>query len=64
MSKNPKEVIAGVKHVLKPGGRFVAEFGGYLNCAGKDKYMTSAMLEMVKKGQETLTVKKEFLTAA
>lgn len=31
----PKEVIAGVKHVLKPGGRFVAEFGGYLNVAGE-----------------------------
>lgn len=33
----PQEVIAGVKHVLKPGGRFVAEFGGYLNVAGEWK---------------------------
>jgi hypothetical protein len=36
MKKNPKDVIAGAHHVLKPGGRFVAEFGGYLNCAGKN----------------------------
>jgi hypothetical protein len=43
MKKNPKDVIAGVYHVLKPGGRFVAEFGGYLNCAGKNLDMASGM---------------------
>jgi hypothetical protein len=31
----PKKVIAGVNQVLKPGGRFVGEFGGYMNVAGK-----------------------------
>ena len=29
--KNPDGVIAGVKKALKPGGRFVGEFGGYGN---------------------------------
>jgi len=27
--KRPDDVIAGVRRALKPGGRFVAEFGGY-----------------------------------
>ena len=31
--KNPEHVIAGVSRALKPGGRFVAEFGGYGNVA-------------------------------
>ncbi len=31
--KNPEQVIAGVWNALKPGGRFVAEFGGYGNVA-------------------------------
>jgi trans-aconitate methyltransferase len=29
--KNPERVIAGVWQALKPGGRFVGEFGGYGN---------------------------------
>ncbi len=31
--KNPELVIAGVWQALKPGGRFVGEFGGYGNVA-------------------------------
>jgi trans-aconitate methyltransferase len=31
--KDPKNVIAGVWRSLKPGGRFVGEFGGYGNVA-------------------------------
>lgn len=31
--KNPEQVIVGVWHALKPGGRFVGEFGGYGNVA-------------------------------
>lgn len=31
--KNPQRVIAGVWQALKPGGRFVSEFGGYGNVA-------------------------------
>ncbi|PJK31187.1 class I SAM-dependent methyltransferase [Minwuia thermotolerans] len=29
----PAEVVAGVKRALKPGGRFVGEFGGHTNVA-------------------------------
>ena len=29
----PRDVLAGVALALKPGGRFVAEFGGHGNCA-------------------------------
>jgi len=31
--KNPERVLAGVWRALKPGGRFVGEFGGYGNVA-------------------------------
>jgi trans-aconitate methyltransferase len=31
--KNPEAIIEGVWRALKPGGRFVAEFGGYGNVA-------------------------------
>ncbi|CAE6429930.1 unnamed protein product [Rhizoctonia solani] len=30
--RDPSGVVRGVKHALRPGGRFVGEFGGYLNC--------------------------------
>ena len=33
--RNPKGVIESVKTILKPGGRFVAEMGGYMNCIGE-----------------------------
>lgn len=29
----PEKVVAGVKRALKPGGRFVGEFGGHMNVA-------------------------------
>lgn len=32
--QDPDAAIAGVKRALKPGGRFVGEFGGDGNCAG------------------------------
>ncbi|KAH8077023.1 S-adenosyl-L-methionine-dependent methyltransferase [Cristinia sonorae] len=31
---NPKGVIESAKTILKPGGRFVAEMGGFMNCVG------------------------------
>ncbi|RUS24313.1 S-adenosyl-L-methionine-dependent methyltransferase [Jimgerdemannia flammicorona] len=31
MKKNPRKVVEGVKRILKPGGRFVAECGGFMN---------------------------------
>ena len=33
MNRDPDAVIAGVHRALRPRGRFVAEFGGYANCA-------------------------------
>ena len=33
---NPMRVLESAKNVLKPGGRFVAEMGGFTNCIGKE----------------------------
>jgi trans-aconitate methyltransferase len=41
--KQPDDVIAGVSRALKPGGRFVAEFGGY-GCVEKIKRALIASL--------------------
>jgi len=41
--KRPDDVIAGVSHALKAGGRFVAEFGGY-GCVEKIKRALIASL--------------------
>jgi ubiquinone/menaquinone biosynthesis C-methylase UbiE len=32
--RDPLGVLASVRKVLKPGGRFVAEMGGFMNCIG------------------------------
>jgi SAM-dependent methyltransferase len=32
--RDPLGVVRAAKNVLKPGGRFAGEFGGYLNCIG------------------------------
>jgi trans-aconitate methyltransferase len=41
--KNPKRVITGVWHALKPGGRFVGEFGGCGNVASIIGALESAL---------------------
>ena len=41
--KQPDEVIAGVWRSLKPGGRFVAEFGGHGNIQRVESVLTSAL---------------------
>jgi trans-aconitate methyltransferase len=41
--KNPEGVISGVWHALKPGGRFVGEFGGYGNVAAIVTALDSAL---------------------
>jgi trans-aconitate methyltransferase len=41
--KNPERVIAGVWRALKPGGRFVGEFGGYGNVAAIVTALESAL---------------------
>ena len=33
--RDPDGVIAGVRAILRPGGRFVGEFGGFTNCIGE-----------------------------
>ena len=33
--RDPVGVIKGVAGILKEGGRFVGEMGGYMNCVGK-----------------------------
>ena len=33
--RDPFGVLTSVRKVLKPGGRFTAEMGGFLNCIGK-----------------------------
>lgn len=40
--RQPLDVIAGVKRALKPGGRFVAEFGGHGNVSAIVTAMRSA----------------------
>jgi 2-polyprenyl-3-methyl-5-hydroxy-6-metoxy-1,4-benzoquinol methylase len=34
MKRDPAKVIRNIRHVLKPKGRFVAEFGGFMNIGG------------------------------
>ena len=33
--RDPLGVLTSVRKVLKPGGRFIAEMGGFMNCIGK-----------------------------
>lgn len=33
--RDPRGVLKSVKRVLKPGGRFVGEMGGFMNCIGE-----------------------------
>lgn len=40
---DPQAVLAGVKRALKPGGRFVAEFGGHGNVAAICTALTAAL---------------------
>lgn len=32
--RDPMGVLLSVKRMLKPGGRFVGEMGGFMNCVG------------------------------
>ena len=40
---HPSEVIGGVRRALRPGGRFVGEFGGHGNCAAICVAITAVM---------------------
>jgi len=36
---NPVGVLMSARKVLKPGGRFVAEMGGFTNCIGEYRFL-------------------------
>ncbi|KAF8798851.1 S-adenosyl-L-methionine-dependent methyltransferase [Phlegmacium glaucopus] len=42
--RDPPGVLTSIKGVLKPGGRFIAEMGGFMNCIG----VRSALYEVVR----------------
>ncbi|TFK40701.1 S-adenosyl-L-methionine-dependent methyltransferase [Crucibulum laeve] len=42
--RDPAGVITSVKKVLKPGGRFVGEMGGFMNCIGIRSALHQALL--------------------
>ena len=33
--RDPLGVLTSIRKVLKPGGRFIVEMGGFMNCIGK-----------------------------
>lgn len=43
--RDPAGVLAGVKRLLKPEGRFVAEMGGYMNCVGVRSALHQVLLK-------------------
>ncbi|HEY1722481.1 MAG TPA: class I SAM-dependent methyltransferase [Magnetospirillaceae bacterium] len=49
----PKEVIAGVHRALKPGGRFVAEMGGYGNVAAISTALLAVLARRGIDGRKT-----------
>ncbi|KAL1919352.1 uncharacterized protein VTP21DRAFT_2045 [Calcarisporiella thermophila] len=49
--KDQKSVIAGVAKCLKPGGAFVAEMGGFLNCGEVHTALISALNKRGYNGQ-------------
>lgn len=38
--QNPRGVLDGAKRLLKVGGRFVCEMGGFMNCIGKSELLS------------------------
>lgn len=43
MKRDPGSVVAGVHRALKPGGRFVGEFGGFGNVASVVAAITAVL---------------------
>lgn len=41
--REPRGVVQGIRRALRPGGRFVAEFGGYGNCARMEQHFAQAL---------------------
>lgn len=42
--QNPRGVLDGAKRLLKVGGRFVCEMGGFMNCIGKSELWSGYIL--------------------
>lgn len=59
--RTPRAVISGVKRVLRPGGRFVGEFGGHGNMAAVRVAMHSALW---RRGVDPLVVDPWFFPTA
>jgi ubiquinone/menaquinone biosynthesis C-methylase UbiE len=55
LKEDPSKAIRNIHHVLKSGGRFVAEFGGFMNVGGK--YLSIA--ETYKQHKTLIYVKKK-----
>ncbi|TKY86155.1 hypothetical protein EX895_004980 [Sporisorium graminicola] len=43
MKRSPRQVLLNVHSSLKPGGRFAAELGGFMNCIGVRSHLHSAL---------------------
>ncbi|KAI9207113.1 S-adenosyl-L-methionine-dependent methyltransferase [Polychytrium aggregatum] len=52
MKQDPEAVVRGVRQLLRPGGRFVAEFGGHLNVATIHSALIAAVGRRGKDGVE------------
>lgn len=49
LKRDPVKAIRNIRHVLKPKGRFVAEFGGFMNVGGKlKKNLTLPLTHIIK----------------
>ncbi|KAI8982191.1 S-adenosyl-L-methionine-dependent methyltransferase [Mycotypha africana] len=49
LKKDPEKVLLNIKHVLKQGGRFVAEFGGFMNIG---EIQTALIAALNKRGHD------------
>ncbi|KAI9245297.1 S-adenosyl-L-methionine-dependent methyltransferase, partial [Sporodiniella umbellata] len=51
LKRDPAKVIRSIHHTLKPSGRFVAEFGGFMNCADVQNALINALNKRHLDGQ-------------
>jgi len=49
--RNPAGVLEGLKRVLKPGGRFACEMGGFMNCIGEEHLPVVSRANMFRRLQ-------------
>eukprot|EP00850_Spirogloea_muscicola_P002189 SM000008S22278 [mRNA] locus=s8:874179:875940:+ [translate_table: standard] len=54
MTEDPDKVLAGVRRSLKPGGRFVGEFGGFGNVAATTAGLLAVLKERGINGAERI----------